>query len=32
MGYASAMACVLFIIIAIVSIIGLRIMNGKEED
>ena len=32
MGYASAMACVLFIIIAIVSVIGLRIMNGKEED
>lgn len=32
MGYASAMACVLFVIIAIVSIIGLRIMNGKEED
>ena len=32
MGYASAMACVLFIIIAIVSVIGLRIMNGKEEE
>lgn len=32
MGYASAMACVLFIIIVIVSIIGLRIMNGKEKD
>lgn len=32
MGYASAMACVLFVIIAIVSIIGLRIMNGKEDE
>ena len=32
MGYASAMACVLFVIIAIVSVIGLRLMNGKEED
>lgn len=31
MGYASAMSCVLFIIIAVVSIIGLRLMNGKEE-
>ncbi|MFV0363987.1 MAG: carbohydrate ABC transporter permease [Suipraeoptans sp.] len=31
MGYASAMACVLFLIIVIVSIIGLRLMNGKEE-
>jgi ABC-type sugar transport system permease subunit len=31
MGYASAMACVLFVIIAIVSVIGLRLMNGKEE-
>ena len=31
MGYASAMACVLFVIIAVVSIIGLRLMNGKEE-
>lgn len=32
MGYASALACVLFIIIVIVSMIGLRLMNGKEED
>ena len=32
MGYASAMACVLFVIIAIVSVIGLRLMNGKEEE
>lgn len=32
MGYASAMSCVLFVIIAVVSIIGLRIMNGKGED
>lgn len=32
MGYASAMACVLFFIIMIVSVIGLRIMNGKEND
>jgi len=32
MGYASAMACVLFVIIAIVSVIGLRLMNEKEED
>lgn len=32
MGYASAMACVLFVIIAIVSLIGLRLMNGKEEE
>lgn len=31
MGYASAMACVLFVIIAVVSIIGLRLMNGKED-
>ncbi len=31
MGYASAMACVLFFIIAIVSAIGLKLMNGKEE-
>ena len=31
MGYASAMACVLFGIIAVVSVIGLRLMNGKEE-
>ena len=32
MGYASAMACVLFVIIAVVSIIGLRLMNGKEDE
>ena len=32
MGYASALACVLFIIIVIVSMIGLRLMNGKEKD
>jgi len=32
MGYASALSCVLFIIIVIVSLIGLRVMNGKEED
>lgn len=32
MGYASAMSCVLFVIIAVVSVIGLRIMNGKEKD
>ncbi|MDO4647587.1 MAG: sugar ABC transporter permease [Eubacteriales bacterium] len=31
MGYASAMSCVLFGIIAIVSVIGLRLMNGKED-
>jgi len=31
MGYASAMSCVLFVIIAVVSIIGLRVMNGKED-
>lgn len=31
MGYASAMSCVLFVIIAVVSIIGLRLMNGKED-
>ena len=31
MGYASAMACVLFVIIAVVSVIGLRLMNGKED-
>lgn len=32
MGYASAMACVLFVIIVVVSLIGLRLMNGKEEE
>ena len=31
MGYASAMSCVLFVIIAVVSVIGLRVMNGKED-
>ena len=31
MGYASAMACVLFVIIAVVSVIGLRVMNRKED-
>ena len=31
MGYASAMSCVLFLIIVIISVIGLRLMNGKEE-
>ena len=31
MGYAATMSCVLFVIIAVVSIIGLRLMNGKEE-
>lgn len=31
MGYAAAMSCVLFVIIALVSIVGLRLMNGKEE-
>ena len=30
-GYASALSCVLFVIIVIVSLLGLRIMN-KEED
>lgn len=32
MGYASALSCVLFAIIVIVSLIGLRLMNEKEED
>ncbi|MCR5109088.1 MAG: sugar ABC transporter permease [Lachnospiraceae bacterium] len=31
MGYASAMSIVLFFIIGIVSMIGLKLMNGKEE-
>ncbi len=31
MGYASAMSCVLFIIIAVVSLIGLKLMKGKED-
>ena len=31
MGYASALSCVLFAIIVIVSLIGLKIMNGKED-
>lgn len=30
-GYASALSCVLFVIIVIVSLLGLRVMN-KEED
>lgn len=32
MGYASALSCVLFAIIVVVSLIGLRVMNDKEED
>ena len=32
MGYASAMSSVLFVIIGIVSLIGLRLMNGKEGE
>ena len=32
MGYAAAMSCVLFVIIAVVSIIGLKLMNGKEDS
>ena len=32
MGYASALSCVLFLLIVVVSVIGLRVMNGKEED
>lgn len=31
LGYASALSCVLFIIIVIVSLVGLKVMNGKEE-
>lgn len=31
MGYASALSCLLFLIIVVVSLIGLRLMNGKEE-
>ncbi len=31
-GYASAMACVLFVIIGVVSLVGLKLMNGKEEE
>lgn len=31
LGYASALSCVLFVIIVIVSLIGLKLMNGKEE-
>ncbi len=31
MGYASALSCVLFVIIVIVSLFGLKLMN-KEED
>ena len=30
MGYASALSCVLFVIIVIVSIIGLKLMNREE--
>jgi len=32
LGYASALSSVLFIIIVIVSVIGLRLMNGKEAQ
>lgn len=32
LGYASALSSVLFVIIVIVSLIGLKLMNGKEED
>ena len=32
LGYASALSCVLFVIIVIVSIFGLKLMNGKEEQ
>lgn len=31
LGYASALSSVLFIIIVAISLIGLRLMNGKEE-
>ncbi|MDO5392226.1 MAG: sugar ABC transporter permease [Eubacteriales bacterium] len=31
LGYASALSCVLFIFIVIVSLVGLRMMNGKED-
>lgn len=31
LGYASALSCVLFVIIVIVSVFGLKLMNGKEE-
>lgn len=31
MGYGSAMACVLFIIICVVSLIGFKLMNRKED-
>lgn len=31
-GYASALSCVLFLIIVVFSLIGLKLMNGKEED
>ncbi|MDD3361368.1 MAG: sugar ABC transporter permease [Hespellia sp.] len=31
LGYASALSCVLFIIIVLVSVVGLRVMNGKED-
>lgn len=32
LGYASALSSVLFVIIVIVSLIGLKVMNGKEEN
>ncbi len=32
MGYASALSCVLFLIIVVVSLAGLKLMNRKEED
>lgn len=31
LGYASALSCVLFVVIAVVSLIGLKVMNGGEE-
>lgn len=31
LGYASALSSVLFVIIVIVSLLGLKFMNGKEE-
>lgn len=32
LGYASALSCILFAIIVVVSLIGLWLMNGKEEQ
>ena len=32
LGYASALSSVLFVIIVAVSLIGLRVMDGKEEN